>query len=111
ALAQRFRRIFSSVRNHQAQPAGFARVVSQVDRLHFSDKTDVVVLSEIYERLLKDVAETSGYAGEFYTPRHIVRTMVTAVAPELGERIYDPCFGSAGFLAEAAEYLRAHTAS
>ena len=105
-LAQRFRRVFSSVRNHQAQAANFAHVVAQVDRLHFSDRTDVVVLSEIYERLLKDVAETSGYAGEFYTPRHIVRAMVEAVRPKLGERIYDPCFGSAGFLTETADYLR-----
>lgn len=105
-LAQRFRRIFSSVRNHQSQPANFAHVVTQVDRLHFSDRTDVVVLSEIYERLLKDVAETSGYAGEFYTPRHIVRAMVQAVRPRLGERVYDPCFGSAGFLTETADHLR-----
>jgi type I restriction enzyme M protein len=105
-LAERFRRIFSSVKNHQSRGPSFARVVAQVDKLHFSERTDVIVLSEIYERLLKDVAQVSGYAGEFYTPRHIIRAMVQVVAPRLIDRIYDPCFGSAGFLSESAEYIR-----
>jgi type I restriction enzyme M protein len=110
-LAQRFRRIFSSIKNHQSRGPSFARVVAQVDKLHFNERTDVIVLSEIYERLLKDVAQVSGYAGEFYTPRHIIRAMVQVVAPRFGDRIYDPCFGSAGFLSEAAEEIRRHKRS
>jgi type I restriction enzyme M protein len=108
-VAERFRRIFSSVRNHSRRGASFARVVQQVNRLHFSDETDVVVLSEIYEDLLKRVAgDSAGYAGEFYTQRHIIRAMVEVVQPKIGERVYDPCFGTAGFLAESAEYIRRH---
>jgi len=108
-VAERFRRIFSSVRNHSRRGASFARVVQQVNRLQFSDETDVVVLSEIYEDLLKRVAgDSAGYAGEFYTQRHIIRAMVEVVQPKIGERIYDPCFGTAGFLAESAEYIRRH---
>ena len=106
-VAERFRRIFSTVRNHSRRGARFARVVQQVDRLHFGDATDVIVLSEIYEGLLKDVAaDSAGYAGEFYTQRHIIQAMVQVVRPEIGDRIYDPCFGTAGFLAESAEYIR-----
>jgi len=106
-VADRFRRIFSSVRNHSRRGASFARVVQQVNRLHFSDETDVVVLSEIYEDLLKRVAaDSAGYAGEFYTQRHIIRAMVELVQPKIGDRIYDPGFGTAGFLAESAEYIR-----
>lgn len=106
-LAQRFRRIFQNVRNYCRRGASFARVVQQVDRLHFSDDTDVHVLSEIYEDLLKRVAaDSAGYAGEFYTPRHIVRLMVQVVQPKPGERVYDPCFGSAGFLGESADFIR-----
>lgn len=106
-VAERFRRIFSSVRNHSRKGASFARVVQQVNRLHFSDETDVIVLSEMYEDLLKRVAaDSAGYAGEFYTQRHIIRAMVEVVQPKIGERIYDPCFGTAGFLAESAEYIR-----
>lgn len=106
-VGEQFRRIFSSVRNHSRRGASFARVVQQVDRLHFSDRTDVIVLSELYEDLLKRVAADSpGYAGEFYTQRHIIRAMVEVVRPKVGERIYDPCFGTGGFLAEAGEYVR-----
>jgi len=82
--------------------------VEQIDRLHFADDTDVHVLSEIYEDLLKKVAgDSAGYAGEFYSQRHIVRAMVQVVRPRIGERVYDPCFGTAGFLGEVAEHLRA----
>ncbi len=107
-LAERFRRIFSEVKNHQSKGSSFARVVEQVDRLSFSSETDVDTLSEIYERLLQDVAQVSGYAGEFYTPRHIIRAMVQVVKPRLGDRVYDPCFGSGGFLFEAAAAIREH---
>jgi type I restriction enzyme M protein len=104
--AERISRIFSSVKNHQTRGVSFARVVAEVNKLHFSDQTDVYVLSEIYERLLKDVAQVAGYAGEFYTPRHLIEAMVKVVKPRLGDRIYDPCFGSAGFLWMAANEIR-----
>jgi type I restriction enzyme M protein len=94
-------------RNYCRRGVSFAKVVQQVDKLHFSDDTDVHVLSEIYEDLLKRVAAASaGYAGEFYTQRHIIRAMVEVVMPKAGERVYDPCFGTAGFLGEAADYIR-----
>jgi type I restriction enzyme M protein len=106
-LAQRFRRIFDNVKNHCRRGVTFARVVQQVDRLHFADDTDVHVLSEIYEDLLKRVAaDSAGYAGEFYTQRHIVRAMVEVVRPKIGDRIYDPGFGTGGFLGESADYIR-----
>jgi type I restriction enzyme M protein len=106
-LAQRFRRIFENVRNYCRRGVSFARVVQQVDRLRFSDDTDVHILSEIYEDLLKRVAaDSAGYAGEFYTQRHIIRAMVEVVQPQFGDRVYDPCFGTAGFLGEAADFIR-----
>jgi type I restriction enzyme M protein len=107
AIAQRFRRIFDNVRNYCRRGVSFARVVQQVNKLHFSSETDVIVLSEIYEDLLKRVAaDSAGYAGEFYTQRHIIRVMVQVVQPQAGGRVYDPCFGTAGFLGEAADYVR-----
>ena len=105
-VAQRFQRIFSTVRNYCRRGVIFAKVVDQVNRLHFSDRTDVMILSELYESLLKQVAADSpGYAGEFYSPRHIIRAMVRVVRPRIGDRIYDSCFGSAGFHAESADYI------
>ena len=107
AVGGRFRRVFTAVRNHSRRGVSFARVVQQINRVRFGEDTDVIVLSEIYERLLKDVAaDSAGYAGEFYTQRHIIRLMVEVVRPEIGDRIYDPCFGTAGFLAESADYIR-----
>jgi type I restriction enzyme M protein len=110
-LALRFRRIFDNVRNYSRRGASFAKVVQQVDKLHFSDETDIIVLSEIYEDLLKRVAaDSAGYAGEFYTQRHIIRAIVEVTQPKIGERVYDPCLGTAGFLGEAANYIRHHGA-
>src|SRR3954453_19603056 len=77
STAQQFQRIFETVRNHCRTGTSFAKVVSQVNRLDFGAHSDIIVLSELYEGLLKDVAADSpGYAGEFYTQRHIIRAMV-----------------------------------
>jgi type I restriction enzyme M protein len=44
--------------------------------------------------------------GEYYTPRPLIRAIVQVVNPKIGDRIYDPAVGSAGFLCEAFEYLK-----
>ncbi|MCK7468951.1 MAG: SAM-dependent methyltransferase [Desulfosudis oleivorans] len=112
ALAQRFRRIFDNVRNYCRRGVGFARVVQQVNKLHFSDETDVIVLSEIYEDLLKRVAGRLRRLCRRvlhpapHHPRHGRRWCSRGS----GERVYDLCFGTAGFLGEAADYVRRHAA-
>jgi type I restriction enzyme M protein len=45
--------------------------------------------------------------GEYYTPRPLTRAMIKVVRPEIGQRIYDGACGSAGFLCEAYDDLRA----
>jgi type I restriction enzyme M protein len=45
--------------------------------------------------------------GEYYTPRPLIRAIVAVTAPQLGETICDPAVGSAGFLCESFDYLRA----
>jgi type I restriction enzyme M protein len=45
--------------------------------------------------------------GEYYTPRPLIRAMIQVVKPKIGERIYDGAAGSAGFLCESYDYLRA----
>lgn len=106
-VGQQLNRIFGTVRNHCRTGTSLAKVVNQVNRLDFKQAADIIVLSEIYEGLLKDVAaDSAGYAGEFYTQRHIIEAMVKVTRPRLGERVYDPCFGTAGFLFLAAEHMR-----
>lgn len=43
---------------------------------------------------------------EYYTPRPLIRAMVRVIKPQVGETIYDPAVGSAGFLCEAYTYMR-----
>lgn len=43
--------------------------------------------------------------GQYYTPRPLIRAMISVIDPKIGEKIYDPACGSAGFLCEAYEYL------
>ena len=43
--------------------------------------------------------------GQFYTPRPLIRSMIKVIDPKIGETIYDPALGSAGFLCEAYEYI------
>jgi type I restriction enzyme M protein len=45
--------------------------------------------------------------GQYYTPRPLIRAIIKVVDPKIGERVYDGACGSAGFLCEAFEYLRA----
>ena len=107
AIGERFRRIFNTVKNHSRKSSSFAKVVQHVNRINFGNDGDVIILSKLYEDLLKKVAsDSAGYAGEFYTPRHIVQLMIQAVDPSIKDQVYDPCCGTCGFLGEAANYVR-----
>ena len=62
-------------------------------------------MSVLYETLLAQTSD-AGWSGEFYTPRPIVEFMVQVVDPQIGQTVYDPCSGSCGFLASAADHVR-----
>ena len=65
------------------------------------------VLGQSYEYLIKKFADlTNKKAGEFYTPRSIVRLMVNILDPKEGESIYDPACGTGGMLLEAVHHVR-----
>ncbi len=70
------------------------------------DPTHVFALSQIYEGLLLKMGEKGSDAGQFFTPREVIRAMVRAIDPKIGETVYDPCCGTGGFLAQAAEHMR-----
>jgi type I restriction enzyme M protein len=68
-------------------------------------KTDV--LGQSYEYLIKRFADaTNKKAGEFYTPRSVVRLMVNILDPHEGESIYDPACGTGGMLLEAIHHVQ-----
>jgi type I restriction enzyme M protein len=65
------------------------------------------VMGDAYEYLIKQFADaTNKKAGEFYTPRSVVRLMVDIVDPQEGETVYDPACGTGGMLLAAVEHVR-----
>ena len=64
------------------------------------------VMGDAYEYLIKKFADLSKKnAGEFYTPRTIVKLLVMLLAPKAGETVYDPACGTGGMLIEAIRYM------
>jgi type I restriction enzyme M protein len=70
------------------------------------DPTHVFPLSQVYEGLLLKMGEKGNDGGQFFTPREIIRAMVRAINPVVGEAIYDPGCGTGGFLAQSFEHMR-----
>lgn len=60
----------------------------------------------MYESILKEMRDASGDAGEFYTPRPVVKFMVEMLDPKIGETVLDPAAGTGGFLVAAFEHLK-----
>lgn len=64
-------------------------------------------MGDSYEYLIKQFADaTKNKAGEFYTPRSVVRLMVDILDPKEGESIYDPACGTGGMLLGAVAHVR-----
>ena len=65
------------------------------------------LMGDAYEILLKSFAdESKAKAGEFYTPRSVVKLLVRILDPQPGERVYDPACGSGGMLIEAVHHMQ-----
>lgn len=72
-----------------------------------SDRVASDVMGDAYEYLIKKFADaTKNKAGEFYTPRSVVRLMVDILAPQEGETVYDPACGTGGMLLAAVDHVR-----
>ncbi|HXQ37272.1 MAG TPA: class I SAM-dependent DNA methyltransferase, partial [Anaerolineales bacterium] len=66
------------------------------------------IIGDGYEYLIKKFADaTNKKAGEFYTPRSVVRLLVDILDPQEGETVYDPACGTGGMLLGAVEHVRA----
>ncbi len=89
-----------------ASPYNLKDVLEIVDNIDFKNPDDIHTVSHIYEDLLKRLGSENKMAGEFYTPRAIIRFMVEVINPKIGETVYDPFCGSCGFLVEAYLHLQ-----
>lgn len=88
-----------------------ARLMDLIE--HFSTKalTNEAVTPDVfgqaYEYLIKRFADQSNKkAGEYYTPREVVRLLVNILDPQEGETVYDPTCGTGGMLIEVIEHVK-----
>ncbi len=79
-------------------------LIELVDDIPFS-QIDSDVKGDAFEFFLKNVTNGNKGLGEYYTPRHIVKMIVQFLNPTYGNKIYDPCCGTGGFLLECYKYL------
>ncbi len=76
-------------------------VLTIINEIDFDRDDDFFTITRFYEDLLARMGQENQIAGEFHTPRPIIRFMVEVIDPQIGETVYDPACGSAGFLAQA----------
>ncbi len=79
------------------------QIINQID---FHSQDDIFTVSQVYEELLRRLGSENRLAGEFYTPRPVVRFIVEIVDPKIGETVYDPACGTCGFLAQAYLHMK-----
>jgi type I restriction enzyme M protein len=80
-------------------------IVDELSKLTLLD-ADSDIKGDAFEYFLKDSVTVGNDLGEYYTPRHIVKLMVNLVNPKFGDKVYDPCCGTGGFLIEAFRRIR-----
>jgi type I restriction enzyme M protein len=99
--------VFSEIKNKIQSGYNLRDVIDLVDELRFASQSEKHELSHLYEAKIKNMGNAGRNGGEYYTPRPLIRAMIKVVDPKIGERIYDAACGSAGFLCEAFDHLRA----
>ncbi|WIF66886.1 N-6 DNA methylase [Metapseudomonas otitidis] len=99
--------IFGEIKNKIRSGYTLRDIIDHVDELRFGSQVEKHELSALYEEKIKRMGNAGRNGGEYYTPRPLIRAMIQVTAPKIGERIYDGACGSAGFLCEAHDFLRA----
>jgi len=98
--------VFQGVSNRMISGHLLRELVNKVSDLHFDSTEELLTLGTFYESMLREMRDAAGDSGEFYTPRPVVRFMIEALDPKIGETILDPAAGTGGFLVAAYEHLR-----
>jgi type I restriction enzyme M protein len=96
-------KIFAGAQNKIHDSVKLKRLIKLIDGENWTNQ-DVDIKGEIYESLLQKNAENSG-AGQYFTPRSVISTMVTCINPKPMETISDPSCGTGGFFLGALNHL------
>lgn len=90
------------------KPTTLSKLVTNIDALDWYsvDRDD---LGDLYENLLeRSAGEKKSGAGQYFTPRHLIDSIVAVLKPQFTDVIQDPAAGTGGFLIAANNYLRGH---
>jgi len=99
--------IYADAQTRLREPRHLEQLVKSLDNIQdwFSDEKDG--LGDLYEGLLqKNANETKSGAGQYFTPRDLIDSMVRVINPQAGEVIQDPAAGTAGFLIAAHQHIK-----
>jgi type I restriction enzyme M protein len=97
--------IFRKAQNRIQDPAKLERLVELIDGETWIGM-DIDIKGEIYEGLLeKNAQDTKSGAGQYFTPRPLIKAMVDVMSPQPGTTICDPACGTGGFLLAAHDFI------
>ena len=97
--------IFTKSQNKIQDPAKLLKVIDLIDKEEWS-MMGADIKGKIYEGLLeKNAEDTKSGAGQYFTPRSLIRTMVKCVRPKPMKTISDPACGTGGFFLAAYDYI------
>ncbi|MBI4951775.1 MAG: N-6 DNA methylase [Myxococcales bacterium] len=105
----RVQAIYANAASSLKVPRNLKKLVDSIDELDwYSARSEG--LGDLYEGLLeKNASEVKSGAGQYFTPRPLIDSMVHLVKPQPGEYVQDPAAGTAGFLIAADRYVKAET--
>lgn len=86
-------------------PKVVKEIVERLSKLKLIN-TESDVKGDAFEYFIKTTASSNNDLGEYFTPRHIIKLMVSLVNPKLGNKILDPFCGTGGFLIQAFKHIK-----
>jgi len=100
--------IFANASSFIKKPATLSTLVTEIDKLDwYSARKEG--LGDLYEGLLeKNANEKKSGAGQYFTPRPLIESMVALMKPTIDDVIQDPAAGTGGFLISANQYIQEH---
>jgi len=97
--------IFTKSQNKVQDPAKLLKIIDMIDKEEWS-LMGADVKGKIYEGLLeKNAEDTKSGAGQYFTPRALIKTMVACIQPKPSKSITDPACGTGGFFLAAYDYI------
>lgn len=100
--------IFTKSQNKIQDPAKLSRLIDLIDKEQWT-VLGADVKGEIYEGLLeKNAEDTKSGAGQYFTPRALIKAMVECIRPDPMKTIADPACGTGGFFLAAYDFIAAN---